>query len=188
MSEQRETSKSGDTCAPDCKPDAETPCPCGPEGPSKGFGKKLRRIFGSCAACAGSGAGSALLSHAGCILAVVIGGASGAALSAKMMSVMIFTSPVIAAGVTAAIDYARTRRVSVPKMALSAAFGAAVAFGVHHYAMGGHEHHHHDHGAPTEKVDPHKGHHMQQGRSDIPPFVQAQEEMCGSPRPPARQP
>lgn len=140
MSAPEPSSRSCGESAQDCRVSAaRSPCP-----PAASSGHKsgiLRRIFGSCAACAGSGAGGALLSHAGCLLAVFLGGASGVALSVQMMSVMILASPAIAAAATAAIDFVRERRVSVPRMVLSAAFGAAIAAGVHHYTMDGHEHH-----------------------------------------------
>jgi hypothetical protein len=104
-------------------------------GPSTDGG--LRKTFGTCAGCAASGTGGALLSHIGCAAALLVGGATGAAFSSHMMPAMIIASPAIAAGATAIIDYCRKGRVSLPKVAASAAIGGAVAFGLHAYMMSG---------------------------------------------------
>lgn len=107
----------------------------------------LRSSFKACAMCAGTGTGGALVSHAGCVLVPVFAGASGSALSAQLMSAMLVTSPVLAAGVTAGIDKLQNKGFSFVKVGASAALGLAIAAGLnatndHSHHAGSHSHSH----------------------------------------------
>lgn len=104
--------------------------------------KGLINAFKSCAMCAGTGTGSAVLTHAGCVLVPVFAGASGSALSSQLMSLMLVTSPALAAGVTAGIDRLQGKGFSPVKVGASAALGFAIAFGINANSGHNHDHHH----------------------------------------------
>ena len=103
----------------------------------------LRAVFKSCAMCAGSGAGGALVSHIGCIAVPVLAGATGTAVSGGLMTgMMLVGSPAIAASVTYGLDKWRGQKSSLPRLGGAAAIAFAVALGIG--AMGdGHDHHPH---------------------------------------------
>lgn len=122
----------------------------------------LRGVFKSCAMCAGSGAGGALVSHIGCFAVPVLAGATGTAVSGGVMTgMMLVGSPLIATGVTYGLDQWRGQKTSLPRLAGAAAIAFAVALGIG--AMGdGHDghatppapgqdhHHNHSHHAVVE--------------------------------------
>lgn len=113
----------------------------------------LRDVFSSCARCAGTGAGGALVSHLGCIALPVVAGATGSAVSGGLMTGMMFAgSPLIAAGVTYGLDKGRGRALSVPRIAGAAAIAFAVSLGINSLGEG------HDHGSAP---DHHNHHHSQ---------------------------
>ncbi len=117
----------------------------------------LRAVFKSCAMCAGSGAGGALVSHIGCFAVPVLAGATGTAVSGGLMTgMMLVGSPVIATGVTYGLDQWRGQKTSVARLGGAAAIAFAVALGIG--AMGdGHD----NHAAPPASGHDHHNHHSQ---------------------------
>lgn len=118
----------------------------------------LRNVFKTCAMCAGSGAGGALVSHVGCIAVPVLAGATGTAVSgAAMTGMMLVGSPLIAAGVTYGLDRWRGMKTSALRLGGAASIAFAVALGIG--AMGGHEGHDMPSGGGHDSHQDHKGHH-----------------------------
>jgi hypothetical protein len=118
---------------------------------------KVSENFKSCCKCARDGAGGALLSHAGCIVAPVVAGAFGGSISgAFMAAAMYVTSPLIAVAATYGLDRMRGQKSSVTKLASSAAIAVAIAVGINmaggHSHHGGHEGHDHHGMTPDAKA------------------------------------
>jgi|GEM_PF-1085557 hypothetical protein len=131
----------------------------------------LRNVFKTCAMCAGSGAGGALVSHVGCIVVPVLAGATGTAISgAAMTGMMLVSSPLIAAGVTYGLDRWRGMKTSALRLGGAASIAFAVALGIG--AIGGHEGHDMPEGGHDGHHQNHDGHHGHHQAATITPEAQ----------------
>ena len=95
------------------------------------------------------GAGVAAVAHIGCLSAPVVSGAFGSTLSHSfMMASMYVTSPLIAMGITWAIDHYRGVKTNITKLLSSAAIALAVSFAINQYT------HHNEHQEWFEQQSP----------------------------------
>lgn len=138
------------------KPSCGGECHCGGDCSCGSRKRSLTDMFCQCACTAGPAAGGALLSHAGCILATVFAGFSGAATGMLMHAAMYAVSPLIAAGAAMGVGHWKGEgafsRQTLTHAGISATIALAVTFGINALG-GGHEGHHHgDHHAHTPEA------------------------------------
>ena len=157
-------------------PAADTQTPA----PSKGLLGQFN--LRACTSCVGTGATGGILAHLPCAAVAVIGGASGAALSMRMMEVMVMASPFVSAGITAAIDLVRTGKVSATKMAMSGVIGLGVALGINHYAM---DKMHDMPGGPSMGHDQHHMHSASDPQRTLVELIGDDTAICRAPIAPA---
>lgn len=104
----------------------------------------LHNIFNarSLASCMGSGALGAVVSHAPCLVAVALSGASGTVMAMTMPPLMLYASPIAAIGISAVADLFHKSRISWPKAAVSGAAGFGLALLAQSFTGhdGGHAH------------------------------------------------
>lgn len=148
------------------------------EEPQNGGGKLTIKNYVNCACSGGAGL---LVGHLGCIATPLMFAALG-------VTGVAVSSPLIAIGVGAAITAGglgawyklrgRFAKAAEKKIVVASAIAGLALMSVFNLTSGHHDHdgpeHRHDHGAPTEKTDPHKAHHGHPGRIVPPPLGQTQ--------------
>lgn len=122
----------------------------------------LRRIFGKCAACAGSGAAGFIVGHAGCVITPMVIAAVGVttATAGVSMLALAFSAAATAGGIYA---WHKLRGKTAPTFEKRLVIGSAITGLLASTIMmnlGGHEHHgsHQNHQSPTPQHQMHDGH------------------------------